>query len=507
MNGQELPGFYWDAEKKKYFKIQSANASRDLNLKYSAQNIRKKEREDTIQAAANAHVQRTRKERIVRHHASTLSQICQERELGLKRRSYYLQSAWPNACASGVATKSATITKKSHGTPIRLFDRAPSSKTMYIVQGENSIKRRRVRPISEIPIRTRESVVEDIIDGSLSPDCSSFEPWDELLRTTSTVSSLTYLPTTGALAATTYGSDRPPVIYLTDPERDEPYVCQQFTPKGCATIWGAAARPTRFNHFPGMANTVAASHLEYLAVAASRAMLLFTRSSEGDWHANTPLPDLESDVLSIDWLSYTTIALGCRDGKIRIYDTRSDGSSHILTHSSPVSKIKRGDDQTRLIVSGLQDSLCLYDIRMSRKGPSSGTSRLDGDYRYYRRPECGKLPPGGRSHKKRRKIHELASRGWSQPVLTFTHSNMDDIGLDIDVHPRLGLVAACQERDSHTAIRISNIWTGQTVKEFSAGKGQGKQRARCIKFMDTGEDGEEVKLWVTGDGGILHYAW
>lgn len=42
----------------------------------------------------------------------------------------------------------------------------------------------------------------------------SFEPWDMLARLTSSISSLIYLPTSGALAATTLGSDRSPVVYL-----------------------------------------------------------------------------------------------------------------------------------------------------------------------------------------------------------------------------------------------------------------------------------------------------
>lgn len=50
----------------------------------------------------------------------------------------------------------------------------------------------------------------------------AFYPWDEVTRTTSTVSSLTYMPTTGALAVTSYGSDRPPELWLSDPERDQP---------------------------------------------------------------------------------------------------------------------------------------------------------------------------------------------------------------------------------------------------------------------------------------------
>jgi hypothetical protein len=46
--------------------------------------------------------------------------------------------------------------------------------------------------------------------------------WSEVTRTTSKVSSLSFLPQTGALAVTSYGSDRPPELWLSDPGRDSP---------------------------------------------------------------------------------------------------------------------------------------------------------------------------------------------------------------------------------------------------------------------------------------------
>ncbi|KAF2818524.1 hypothetical protein CC86DRAFT_364147 [Ophiobolus disseminans] len=503
MNGQQIPGFYYDPEKKKYFKIQSATASRDLSLKYSAQNMRKQEREERIQGVANAHVQRSRKERIVRHHASTLTLICQERELGLKRRSYYTQGAWPNACMSVVSPKPKNVIDKPQGAPARLFDRDPVSKTMYIVHGENSIKRRRVHAGDGPPLPSHELNSGGHLDD-VALNEYSFEPWDELQRTTSTISSLTYLPATGALAATTYGSDRAPVVYLSDPERDGPYVGQQFTPKGCAAIWGAAARPTNFEHSPGLTNSVAASYVEHLAVAASSSMLLFTRSQDGTWNSTTPVSSLESDVLALDWISYTTIALGCRDGKIRLYDTRSGGSSHILTHPHPISKIKRADDQTRLIVSGLHDTLHLYDIRAPQMTHNSN-SAFDSRDHHYDKSYFEHLYPGHRNTKKRRKMNHIAFKNWSQPVLTFPHANVDDLELDIDVHARLGLVAATQESDSQTSIRVSNIWTGRTVKEFAI-KGA-KERVRCVKFVQDEERGAGVEIWTTREGGIERYIW
>lgn len=503
MNGQAIPGFYWDPEKNKYFKIQSANASRDLNLVYSAQNIRKKERDERVQRVTSARIQKARKERVVRVNVDNITQTCLERELGLRRRSFYVQSTWPDACMHGVSTRPKRIVDKPAGAPIRRFDRDPVSRTLYIVEGDNRIKRRRIHTNNGPPLPSRDLEDDEYLD-ELPLNEYLFEPWDELQRTTSTVSSLTYLPATGALATTTYGSDRPPVVYLSDPERDGPYVGQQFTPKGCAAIWSAAARPTGFEHSPSLTNTIAASHVEHFAVAASSSMLMFTRSQCGHWQSTTPVSSLETDVLALDWISYTTIALGCRDGKIRLYDTRSGGSSHILTHPHPVSKVQHADDATRLVVSGLHDSLFLYDIRMSR------SSNFASNSHHYNQEYLENLYPGGRNHKKRQKMNRIANTHWSQPVLTIPHANFDDLELDIDVHPRLGLVAASQNPDSSTAVRVSNMWTGKTVKEFKRKPSKGAfgkpgERIRTLKFVDDAEG--DLSLWAGWDGGIVRFAW
>ncbi|KAF2024013.1 hypothetical protein EK21DRAFT_79675 [Setomelanomma holmii] len=509
MNGQAIPGFYWDAEKKKYFKIQTAAAAREQNLKYSAENIKKNERKERDQKIATVQSQRKQRERVTRKHGS-LTQICQDRELGTRRRSYYLQSLWPDACAYGVLTRPKRVVEKPSGPIIRLFDRDPVTKTVYVVHGDNSIKRRRMNPKEEGPPLPNLDLDGDEVLQPTPLTQYSFEPWDELQRTTSTVSSLNYLPTTGALAVTTYGSDRPPVVYLSDPDRDGPYVGEQFTPRGCSTIWGAAARPNSFMAQLEPTNSVPASHAEHLAVAASNSMLLFSRSLSGAWTSSTPTKYLGTDVLCLDWISHTTIAFGCRDGKIRLYDSRSDGSSHILTHPNPVSHIKRADDPTRLVVSGLQNGLYLYDIRSPRVNSRTSYIKSPHNGHSYNAASFKTSSPNSWNLKKRQKLSHSDFNNCSQPVLTFPYSNADDLELGIDVHSRLGLVAAAQDQDSSTAIRVSNLWTGETVKEIpvreSKAASSARNRIRCVKFTNDGEDGD-VSLWAIGGGSIARYAW
>jgi hypothetical protein len=132
MNGQPLPGFYWDAEKKKYFSIASA---RGMDLKYSAANIRKEEKKAVVQRVATAHSKRVRKERVVRLKPHSFAQTHIEREIGVKRRSY-MQIMWPDACASGINVKPQQVLPSQDR--IRLFDRCvlrlPSVATNFLCE-------------------------------------------------------------------------------------------------------------------------------------------------------------------------------------------------------------------------------------------------------------------------------------------------------------------------------------------------------------------------------------
>jgi hypothetical protein len=133
MNGQPLPGMYWDAEKKKYFSIKSAKG---MDVKYSQENIQKAERKERIRKIATARSDKIRKERVVRRYPHSFALTHVEREIGSKRRSFYVQNLWPNACASGVNQESDKVI--SGQTRVRLFDRYVSlhrSQSQELVRG------------------------------------------------------------------------------------------------------------------------------------------------------------------------------------------------------------------------------------------------------------------------------------------------------------------------------------------------------------------------------------
>ncbi|KAL1602521.1 hypothetical protein SLS60_005937 [Paraconiothyrium brasiliense] len=538
-----IPGFYYDVEKGKYFKITKNHDAPPSQAKYTLQNVRKEQKKSTAEKHARKQQEKRERETIVRPHSRNrwgLQMASLDREIGGRRRTYYTHGIWPDACVAGMEKMKTVVEQPAHGI-IRFFDRDPNTKTLYAVHGDNAIRRRRRNPPRGIPIPASE-LDENMANNSL-PDGRpfgssvaeslneySFEPWDMLARLTSSISSLTYLPSSGALAATTLGSDRPPVVYLSDPDIDGPYVNQQFTPKNCSTIWGAAAPLVPF-----ASDSVPQSGTETLAVAASSSLLLFERSPAGEWSSSTAL-QRDTDILALDWLSPTTVVLGERSGKIFLYDTRSKGYSHILTNPFPISKLKRADDPTRLICAGVQDSLSLYDIR-SR---DTFSQHAQG---HYSDKFFNDQYPGFHRRQKRKKMKHTAAANWyvlrermnripaprrgtacirmlaailvksicdrsymltmihrSQPIVSFQYTNPDDLYLDIAVQPDLGLIAAAQDVNSAAAINIYNMWTGKLLKEIPQ-ESPVKVHIRCLRFMQ--DSNGDPELWSSWGGSVV----
>jgi dipeptidyl aminopeptidase/acylaminoacyl peptidase len=157
---------------------------------------------------------------VVRRNPNSFAQTNIDREIGLRRRSRYVLGLWPDACAAGIDDRPEQVLSQSR---IRLFDKDPIGQTLYVVQGSNSVCRQPayVNETQRNPYISTATSTPGPSALSLRESYSHY-PRDEVTRTTSTVSSLSFLPATGALAVTTYGSDRPPEVWLSDPGRDDP---------------------------------------------------------------------------------------------------------------------------------------------------------------------------------------------------------------------------------------------------------------------------------------------
>ncbi|KAF2266093.1 hypothetical protein CC78DRAFT_531954 [Lojkania enalia] len=347
--------------------------------------------------------------------------------------------------------------------PTRYFDHDPLTHNLYVA-ASSVVRRLQPHPV--------------IDPGSTNSSCIYHES-TELVRLTSEISSIHYLSASGAMVATSLGGTRPPVIYLSDPDHDGPYIGEQITPVSATTIYTSAPLPSA----PSTPNSVAANATEHVAVAASRELMMLSRGQSSTWNASI-INKAPSDILSLEWLSDTTLAYGLRDGNIHIYDRRSGGSTKVLWHPTPATHLRRADDFTRLVCKGLQNTLMLYDMRMAKA-------------------EQVKPPP----RKKQR--YDFWQPQWkhSQALITFPYVNEDDNELGIDVHARLGLVAAA---DEDAKVSLWSLWDGDKVKEFPKAHrkyGQGVGKTRCLRFIEDDGGSGGVSLWSVRDGNIVRFGW
>lgn len=138
-----------------------------------------------------------------------------------------------------------------------------------------------------------------------------------------------------------------------------------------ADCWTCAANP-----FLHAQTTFAASILKKVVLYSD---------TQGQW-AETQNIKGRHDVFAVEWMTPTLLSIGTRNGHIRLWDTRSNGSALRLEHKSRVSGIRRASPET-LVVCGIPNALDLYDLRMPKaaepaRGPSPKTqSAIQYDFK------------------------------------------------------------------------------------------------------------------------------
>ncbi|KAH8431885.1 uncharacterized protein LDX57_009535 [Aspergillus melleus] len=132
-------------------------------------------------------------------------------------------------------------------------------------------------------------------------------------------------------------------------------------------------------------------------------------------------------VSSVEWLSSDVIAAGLKDSAIFLHDLRSGGTATRLQHDHAVVKIKKFDEY-RLVVGGMT-SLHMYDIRF----PPNGLQRNPN--------------PHNKHHTS------------TKPYLTFPEYRPDYIP-DFDISSELGLLASASDERK---IQLFSLRTGSQV--------------------------------------------
>ncbi|KAF2118781.1 WD40-repeat-containing domain protein [Lophiotrema nucula] len=463
MDGREIPGYYFDREKGKYFII----LKNSPESQYDADNIKKRQREER-RRTTEADLHRRRQQRLAKPTFS-LARASVQRELTGDRQAAL--SAWPHMSTAGYETLNVYYSPTT-----RFFDLDPNNQDLFVAETSSVV---------QIPQPCKYTQH----DFEYPPEYSSHHA-ALLIHLTSEISSMHYMSASGAMVTTTFGSDRPPVIYLSDPARDGPCIGEQITPSSATTIWTSAPLPS----FSTSTHSVPAADTEHIAVGASRDLVMLSRSQQTSLWDSKMAKKFASDVLALDWLDHKTVAVGLRDGNVHIYDTRSGGSSQVISHPTPVTHLKRADDFTRIVCKGLQNTLMLYDMR-------------------YAKP-IETLNQHSRSKKRKhnRNSQQSSTGTHSRPLLQFPYFNEDTTDLGLAVHSRLGLVAAA---DEDARVVLWSLKNGDVVRQFETPKPLAprksiytpdEMRIRCMRFVED-DGGSGVSLWSVWQQGIARFGW
>lgn len=208
------------------------------------------------------------------------------------------------------------------------------------------------------------------------------------------------------------------------------------------------------------------------AVGMSDKVVLYS-NGEGVWN-DTLRMKTQSDAFATEWLSPNLLAIGQRDGVVKLWDTRVGGraaTAMALQHPGPVSHVRAADPH-RIVVHGRcqKEALCMYDMRS---------------------------PVPLKRVNRKRDAKGVRQQNVSQPLMVYEHEgNVRPVGFDFATES--GIVAAVDAKNRvqlyalHSGKRIKTLESESTSPRASAGG----LPTRTLQFV-TRHDGVEELLGCT----------
>jgi len=192
-----------------------------------------------------------------------------------------------------------------------------------------------------------------------------------------------------------------------------------------------------------------------------------------------------TNVFALEFLSdnHSILLSGGRKGLLDISDLRVPNCgtrADVINHPSSITHIKQLDAH-RIIVAGLNSTLCQYDLRFRKDTVQSSS-----------------ITEQRQHHKSRRNVKA------TRPILQYPDFwNNARIGLGFDVDFETGIVAAAQEQDEfHPSVQLFSLHGGHKLRSPAVSKTslpfEESQYVKCLQFA--GHIEQEIKsLWI-GEG-------
>ncbi|CDM27484.1 hypothetical protein DTO013E5_2779 [Penicillium roqueforti] len=377
---REIPGFYYDPEKKKYFKIQ-ANHVAPPNAQYSQQSVKRKRSELATHENKTRFRQRENKEMIRKAPSLRHPLVNLQREIGaIESSSRARQEQQARIQASQL-----------HRGELHRFEPWPSSYSIRYV-----LRNPRSGTLIAGSARGYESSVSvcfpDIDESQWSYDHTMERV---LFREPYSLGSMS-LSHSGYLLATMNEGPQGDCFLsahlLPEPDEGGNYRWPTFShpirirPHYPMSFWCSAAQPAGSSAYFAIGTSEGLHTLEgtsshwTLSKKPFKGNILPTRTRAPPKHSS------QRSVHAVEWMSQDVIAAGQKNSNIFLHDMRSGGSATRLRHNDAVMEMKQMDEY-RLVAAG-PSSLRMYDLRFAPKM----LERHDSSKPYLTFPEFSSLP-------------------------------------------------------------------------------------------------------------------
>ncbi|KAJ5761062.1 hypothetical protein N7520_008218 [Penicillium odoratum] len=462
---RDIPGFYYDSEKKKYFAIQAnhvatSGASSGASASYSNESVKKRkiEHEKTKQKAEVE--QRIAKEQIRRAAILDHPLFPAMRELG----KVHIGSSLKNQVARGFASQLERRKLYKFGSlddiSVYVNNVFRDSVTGALIAGGQRGSQSALT-ITYPTVRMNEE--EHLYDPEKERLLAS-RPYR--------LSSMCLSPANHMLVTM---DDGPTGDAFLEPWRipEEISLGDEYM----ATTYAAAPEiPLRATLF----SSAAGPQTEKATFAIGTSRGLYTLEGAGDrWTiTNRPFPiggrprkpnRADTCITTVDWLSPNVIVAGQRDSEIFSFDLRSGKSTKELLFTRPVLKLRTVDEH-RIVVAG-KEFLEIYDLRYTAK------------------------------ERQRNPAHHAWPRIAPRPYHTFSDYSPRSMPV-FDLDPELGLLASASP---DKRVQLFSTRTGTLVESPLAYK-KYKHEVDCVRFEENVGTGLP-SLLVCANGSLNEWKW
>ncbi|KAI1004795.1 hypothetical protein K3495_g3421 [Podosphaera aphanis] len=470
----EIPGYYYDREKKKYFKI--LKAAHGLNVAYSSEDVKRRKTLDS------------RKEQLEHE---------QKRLVGRITQSEILNSFLPGQLLARECGRSPVDTSKILASGLKFCGRIDLGSSYSTREQNNSY-------FDVIPTPGQSCSSSLVLANDHEVSVSTIErkknshenlPTKERssIRSRQQLGPLTSLSTNlhrRTILVSSFGCSTRMPLRLVQLENVSDKILALTEPACCLEPLSLTDRARR-DEVDVLCSVPAPSTSSLLfALGTTDGIMLMSsqptinnnqtcftvrRNSEHTRHRR------KNNVLAVNFLTGNPHVLlsGCRRGILAQIDLREEPQrsrkTPAIKHSSAITHLK-SIGPCRVVVAGLESTLCQYDLRFNRAIDSR---------------------------------HAVSS----QPIFSYPgYHNDGTIGLGFDVDVESGLIAAAQETHAgHHPIRIFSLrddgkHLDSPFERISMDRRAGTNEVvKCIRFARD-DDGTRTSLYAAQDRDIYKYA-